>query len=213
MKKKPARHADPPASGRGNTSHFVNCHHVPPGDLFFYAQSFHKAAKSLAAAFQPVASLLPESDASPVVFLYRHALELHLKAIILGEGGNFLAPKPDHISVSKSHSISWLAQFVSRIVTVLNWENEFKCEGIESLADFRAVVEEVNSVDPSGYICRSPLKEPSHQTVQEFAHRMDALIELLAATADGLAAEWDMRTDGVEIDGGWDGGGFGPTIQ
>jgi len=31
----------------------------------------------------------------PVVFTYRHALELLLKAIVLGEGGNFLATKPD----------------------------------------------------------------------------------------------------------------------
>jgi hypothetical protein len=84
-------------------------------DLFLYARSFHLAAKKLAASFQPDANALAEFDACPVVFMYRHAIELHLKAIVLGEGGNFLATRPDHISVSKTHSVSWLAQFVAQI--------------------------------------------------------------------------------------------------
>ena len=91
-------------------------HNIPAKDLYFYAQSFHKSAKALASAFQPEASLFPETDASAVVFMYRHAIELHLKAIVLGEGGKFLATKPDPISVGKTHSLSWLAQFVCQIV-------------------------------------------------------------------------------------------------
>src|SRR5262249_49498445 len=117
-------------------------------NLFQYAQSFHKAAKTLAALFQKEAKPFAETDASPVVFMYQHALELHLKAIVLGEGGNFLHTKPDPISVSKTHSVSWLAQFVCQIVTALKWEQDFRCEGIENLADFKAVVEALNSVDP-----------------------------------------------------------------
>jgi hypothetical protein len=42
---------------------------------------------------------------------------------------------------------------------------------------------------------------------------MDALLELLDSTGDALAAEWDLRSEGVEIDADWNGGGFGPTIQ
>jgi hypothetical protein len=67
---------------------------------------------------------------------------------VLGDGGNFLKTKPDPISVSKSHSISWLAQFICQIVTALKWEPEFTCEGIGTLADFKTVIEEVNAVDP-----------------------------------------------------------------
>ena len=96
-------------------------------DLFLYARSFHKAAKALAASFQSDANVLAEFDVVPVVFMYRQALELQMKAIVLGEGGNFLATKPDHISVAKTHSVSRLAQFVSQIVTALRWEEEFKC--------------------------------------------------------------------------------------
>jgi len=69
--------------------------------------------------------------------MYRHALVLHLKALVLGEGGNFLATRPDALSAHKTHSVSWLAQFVCQIITGLKWEMEFKCEGVEDLADFK----------------------------------------------------------------------------
>lgn len=197
----------------GPHSPAVNRHYVPPKDLFLYAHSFHRAAKTLATAFQADANLSAEAGASAVVFMYRHALELHLKAIVLGEGGNFLDTKPDHISVSKTHSVSWLAQFVCQIVTVLKWEQEFKCEGIETLADFKAVIEEVNSVDPGSYSFRCPVDPQSETSVMEFARRMDAVIGLLESTGDALAAEWDLRSDGADGEAGWDGGGFGPIIQ
>jgi hypothetical protein len=187
--------------------------HVLAEDLFLYARSFHEAAKTLAASFRPDPDALAPSAACPVVFMYRHAVELHLKAIVLGEGGNFLPTKPDPISVSKSHSVSWLAQFACQIVTALKWEPEFKCEGIETLADFKAVVEEINSVDPGSYSFRCPVDPQSASSIHEFARKMDALIDLLAATADALAAEWDLRLEGPGIDAGWTGGDFGPMVQ
>ena len=186
--------------------------HIPPGDLHLYARSFHNSAKVLAGSFRLDASFLPEADASPVVFMYRHALELHLKTIVRGEGGHFLKAKPDEISVGKSHAVSWLAQFVMQIVTALKWEQQFQCEGVESFADFKAAVEAMSSVDPGSYVFRLPVKSGSKESIQEFARRMDALLELLDATADALAAEWELRKGGIGLDG--DGGdGFGPTIQ
>jgi hypothetical protein len=187
---------------------------VPTQDLFLYARSFHTAAKKLAEA--PELNSGPFTDLAacwPVVFLYRHALELHLKAIVLGEGGNFLATKPDALSVHKTHSVSWLAQFVAQIVTALKWEPEFKCEGIENLDDFKVAIEEVNSVDPGSYVLRLPCKTEANGSfnVQEFATKMDALLVLLESTADALAAEWDMRSGAVEAEE--NGGGFEPTIQ
>jgi len=145
--------------------------------------------------------------------MYRHAIELHLKALVLGEGGNFLATRPDALSVHKTHSVSWLAQFVCQIVTILKWEKEFRCEGIENLADFKVVIEELGAVDPGSYTFRCPVDLKSESSVREFVRRMDAVIGLLESTGDALAAEWDLRMDGVDVDGGGDGGGFGPTIQ
>ena len=217
MKKKPT----PDDQNQGPHKAVVNRRNVPAGDLFLYAQSFHKAAKTLAASFQADANPFAEADASAVVFMYRHAVELHLKAMVLGEGGNFLATKPDALSVHKTHSVSWLAQFVCQIITALKWENEFKCDGIENLTDFKAVIEELSAVDPGSYIFRLPVRAEGHDsvpcrvnltTIREFAGRMDALLELLDSTADALAAEWDLRSEGpTEANG--NAGGFEPTIQ
>ena len=188
-----------------------------PTDLFLYARSFHKAAKALA-AFQLDASPLADFDVSPVVFMYRHAVELHLKAIVLGDGGNFLATKPDALSVHKTHSVSWLAQFVCQIITAVKCEKEFRCEGIENLADFKAVVEKLNVVDPGSYIFRLPVSAEGQDsvpdqvklTIREFGRKMDALLELLDSTADALAATWDAIGEREEFAAG---NGFEPPIQ
>ena len=166
---------------------------VPAGDLFLYAQSFDKAAQKLAAAFRSDANPFAEAEVSAVVFMYRYAVELHLKAIVLGKGSNFLATRPDSISVSKSHSVSWLAQFVCQIIAAVKWEKEFKCEGIENFADFKAVIEELNAVDPGSYVFRCPVDPQSESSVREFVRRMDALIGLLESTGDALAATWDSQ--------------------
>ena len=110
-----------------------------------YARSFQAAAKRMAEA--PEFDSGPDLAACPVLFMYRQALELHLKAIVLGEGGNFLATKPDRISIAKTHSVSWLAQFVAQIVTALKWESEFRCQGVENLDDFKATAACGYSVD------------------------------------------------------------------
>jgi hypothetical protein len=189
------------------------CHNVPPWELFLYARSFHLAAKALAATFLPEANSLSDFDAYPVIFMYRHALELHLKAFVLGEGANFLETKPDPISIRNSHSISWLAQFVCQIITAVKWEEEFRCEGINTLADFKAFIDDVSSVDPGLYTFRWPINPREQSAVHEFGQKMDAVIGLLESTADALAAEWDMRSEVGEIEDDLAGGGFEPTVQ
>ena len=173
---------------------------IPVDDLFLYARSFHKAAQALAGSLRGGD---PVSDVafSPVVFMYRHALELHLKALVLGDGGEFLVAKPDPLSIYKTRSVSWLAQFVFQIVTVLKWEPEFRCQGVESLDDFKAVVEEVNVVDPGQSVFRLPVEAEAKDTfdVRVFATRMDALLVLLDATADALAATWDTRNESADV--------------
>jgi hypothetical protein len=191
----------------------VNRRNVPAGDLFLYARSFHTAAKTLAASFRSDGNPFAQADVSAVVFMYHHAVELHLKAMVLGDGGNFLATKPDALSVQKTHSVSWLAQFVCQIIAAVKWEKEFRCEGVETLADFKAVVEEVNSVDPGSYAFRCPVDPQSESSVVEFTKKMDAVIDLLESTGDALAAEWDLRSEGTVVEADRDDGGFEPTIQ
>ena len=114
---------------------------------------------------------------------YRKAVELSLKVIVLGEGGNFLPTKPDPISVHKTRSASWLVQFVCQIITTLKWEEEFRCEGVENLADFKSVIEDVTAIDPDFHAFRCPADcvEPDAPAgdlttaVRSFLRRLDCL--------------------------------------
>lgn len=206
--KPPARRLFISDPGPHNT--VLNWHNIPQKDFFLYAKAFHKAAKKLAGALELDSGPFTDFDVCPVVFMYRHAVELHLKALVLGEGINFLATKPDTLSIYKTHSVSWLAQFVCQIVTALKWEEEFKCEGIENLADFKAVIEGVNSVDPGPHAFRYPVNTEGQFSVREFGRKMDALLELLDSTADALAATFDSRGEKAEFAAG---DGFEPPVQ
>ena len=194
----------------------LNWQNVPEQDLYLYARSFHAAAKRLAAALD--AGETSSYDLCPVLSAYRKAVELSLKVVVLGEGGNFLPTRPDPISVHKTGSISWLAQFVCQIITALGWENEFRCEDVENLADFKALIVEVSAIDPDFHAFRCPTDrlEPdaaaSGLTIsgRRFVRRLDALLDLLDGTVDALAAEWDSRSGENE----WHGDNeFKPTVH
>ena len=182
----------------------MNWRNLNENDFFLYARSYHTAARKLARTLDLDTGPIPEFDLCPVLSAYRHAIELHLKVIVLGDGGNFLTIKPDELSVHKTRSLSWLAQFVVQIVTNLKWEEEFKTGGIENLADFKAVIEEANGINApfQAFRCPADPERPEilKSNVLEFVGRMDALLELLERTADGLAAEWDLRSEGVGPD-------------
>jgi len=59
-------------------------------------------------------------------------------------------------------------------------------------------VEELNAVDPGSFVLRLPISTNGdvRLNVWQFARRMDALLALLDATADALAATWDVAMQG-----------------
>jgi hypothetical protein len=190
-------------------------------EIGFYARSCHKATKKLIETLGLEPNHKTAWDACPVILLYRQAVELHLKFLI-GDGSNFLKSPTDHISLAKTHSLRWLAQIVCQIIRAVKWEGDFKCEGVASLADFSALVNELEELDPVAVAVRPANRRPDGwvpsqlQTpnVVRFAKKLDALLNLLAATADGLAADWDLQQEGISAETDSDtGDDFRPTIQ
>ena len=186
-------------------------------EIALYARSLHKAAKTLIATLDLEPNTKTAWDACPVVLLYREAIELHLKALI-DEGSNFLKERTDPLSLAKTHSLRWLAQIVCQIIKAVGWEHEFECEGVSSLANFSALVNELEELDPAAVAVH-----PGHRrsdgwvpqqlqppNVVQFAKKLDALITLLDATADALAAKWDEILGKKTFEAGDD---FKPTIQ
>jgi hypothetical protein len=195
-----------------------NWHNGADVDIRLYARSLQNAAKKLVEAPELHQNASTIWDASPVVVLYRQALEIHLK-LLVGEGSNFLERKTDPISLYRTHSLRWLAQIVCQIIKTVRWEGDFKCDGIVSLTDFSALVNEVESSDPitravhpsSPGVGSSVSLNPQAFSVVGFAERTDALLDLLDVTADALAATWDRRA-ALETDFQAR-NEFGPTVQ
>lgn len=220
MKKKPPviPFSDPKAVAQPDERHWHNGGDI---EIMMYARSLHRTAMKLIAALDLEPSPKTAWDASPVILLYRQAVELQLKFLV-EEGGGFLKERTDPITLGKTHSLRWLTQIVGQIIKAVKWESEFKCEGVASLADFSALVAELDALDPVAVAVRPGNRRSDgsvpHQlqppNVVRFANRLDALLDLLAATADGLAATWDLQQAGIstaaDLD---DGGDFKPTIQ
>lgn len=130
---------------------------------------------------------------APVVYLHRYALELHLKAFVMGMGGDQLPDPPDGYTIGKTHSLPWLGQFVSRIVITLGWEEGFRCHGITNLKEFKTVLEEINDADPGAFVYRPPLGDPGSSSelkerLEAFGRRMSAIMELLTDMDDAMTA-------------------------
>jgi hypothetical protein len=198
-----------PAQSGARSSTF-NWHHSSEDELCFYGQSFHKAAQALVKRFELEEKLHTDWDACPVVFMYRQAVELHLKAIILGSGANFLLSKrPVPAWVYSNHSLRRLLLKAWRIVKAVGWDREFKCEGVSDLAEMRAILDDLETLDAGSFAFRYPVANTEKQAtlgeltfdVLEFAKQMDAVFDLLNATADALEATWDTRNERTEFDG------------
>jgi hypothetical protein len=166
-------------------------------EIYQYAMSLQLAARRLVDMVELENPRSHWAD-SPIILLYRQALELHLKFLV-DAGDNFLKTRVDPISLASTHSLRWLAQITRQIIRKVGCENTFTCEGVASLTDFGAFIEEVESLEPVTRAIRSS-NGPSSVSdsflsfdVVRFARRLDGLLQLLDVTADALAAAWDQR--------------------
>jgi len=199
MKKKPpvSRFAKPKVKARGTDETWNNGADV---EIYFYAKSLQKAAKALVKELGLDGKAGNDWDVCPIISLYRQALELHMKAVV-SEGGNFLASPTDHITLYKTHSLRWLAQIVCQIIKRVGWGSEFSCEGLSTVAEFNSLVNQLEALEPVSCAVHADKRGRSgaipaqlHRSeVAELFPKLDALVDLLAATADALAAMWDQR--------------------
>jgi hypothetical protein len=204
--KKPRNSPSPKAKPRFRTGdrHWHNGGDI---EIHLYARSLHRAAQKLVKTVNLKPNPKTAWDATPIILLYRQAVELGLKTLV-GEGSNFLKSPTDPITLLKTHSLRWLAQIVCQIIKAVRWEKEFRSDGAGSLAGFSALVDELEGVDPIAVAVHSktrtrvgavpPQLQPTN--VIRLAKRLDALIDLLNATADALAATWDLQAEGISVE-------------
>ena len=195
-------------SNPGPHNTVLNWNNAPEEEFCVYARAFHTAAKTLVANLDLDRTARSDWDACPVVFLYRHALELYLKALVLGDGSNILASKPDSASIYRSHSLRNLAPIVCEIVREFGWESTFGCEGVADLAAFNAIINELDALDPRSYAFRYPVDTHGRGSVKDhlsfsvvaFSEQMNAILDLLDDTAFALDAEWGVRSERATLE-------------
>jgi hypothetical protein len=171
------------------------------GLLQDYARAYHKAAKRLFEEFSQ--TLCAEDrfgdhrdmDASPIAFLYRHALEVYLKMVIvfgrplLCLRGKPLKRKED---VLPGHGLLTLLTGVEEIFDLIDCSDFWNSSLCGSFSDVERVVKAVEHVthDSLRYPVRIRKGELEDLlpgglrfNVRTFAEKMDALLDVLDAAA------------------------------
>ncbi len=184
----------------------LNWNRNPKGEFRLYGDAYHDAGKKLLEAY--AASRGYDLDCVPIVFLYRQALELNLKSIIIHGNGLLRlhgAPEVAGEDIFKKHSLTTLFAAVEKIIDYVGWKDGYEKGCIENFEDCRRIVEDFNKIDSQSYAFRYPIDTKgkgsvSHHfafDVRVFAARLDPLIELMSGTAMALDDLCDRTAEGM----------------
>ena len=98
----------------GNT--VLNWHREPIKEFHIYAEAYWNGAKTLCKNENLDRAPIASYDACVIVYLYRHALELFLKEILIGRGSELIDPSMSPTQVlNANHRLTDLLPDVRRI--------------------------------------------------------------------------------------------------
>jgi|CXWL01.1.fsa_nt_gi hypothetical protein len=168
----------------------------PKGDFWAFAKGYTIAANRLAASLLE-APRFSDYEAYPVVFLYRHALELSLKHVIYSGGELAVFRRMDDINeqLKNNHDLVDLSRTAGKVLALL-FPNDEMCGGLNT--SVAAICKDWSQIDPRSDAYRYPIDtkgRPStkkHQVVnlKVLATRMSAVLEDIDTIHFGL----DMET-------------------
>lgn len=183
----------------------------------FLLRRFHLVAQDAVAALQKnphfglYGSPVEDFRAYPVVLLYRHALELYMKAVIL-MGARMLTIKGmgeiNREKLLQNHSLESLRQDLEKVFEAYEWEWDLGTPHFLSLDDFRKTIAELHSVDARSDAFRYPLDTKGQPSLEshfrfnlfEFCAVLDNLFPVFEGAAicayEELQATLDMMAEG-----------------
>jgi len=173
----------------------------PIGDFGIWAQGYTLAGKRLAQSLLAEPSF-PEYEAYSVFFLYRHALELYLKAVVT-RGGELIQLRDQDAVLDKlrlDHKLPPLAQTAASVLQAAFPDDE-SIEGLCNTLD--EVVRDIDSVDPDSFVFRYPINKqldrPTEDTIGvnliDLTATMDPLLENLDTACFAIDTEVDVARD------------------
>jgi len=175
----------------------------PVRDLRIFALAYHEAGRKLAAPMVSGAGYR-DYDGYPIFFLYRHALELYLKAIVYRGAMLVRLITEDDLVTEKlfaRHDLTRLVPAIRIIFAKTGWS--FVGSGLASVEDFVVLVSEIDKIDAHSYAFRYPIKTsgeahlPHHFVVNvvHFSQHMDRLLGFLDAVASTIEEHWDIEAE------------------
>jgi hypothetical protein len=166
-----------------------------------FAIGYRKAAGALAASFRGDA--YADYDGYPVLYLYRHSLELLLKAVVY-RGAKVMGlvglERPNVPGLFSRHELERLLPAVRAVFRAMDWE--WDATPIGTHAEFENIVRQVDKIDPKSYTFRYPMSpsgEAEHFVVNvpNFAETLDVLLRLLEGANDLLDERFQTEAEAM----------------
>lgn len=183
----------------------LNFQNAANSEFGVYARAFHTAGQALFERMFDKSSY-NSLEACPIIFLYRHALELYLKAIVLHgdmilhiHGKTLLTNR----GLLQKHSLLPFLPLLKLTFNAVGWTWELDIEGLQTFEGVEELLRDFETVDIGSYTFRYPVDTKGNPSVPHhfmvhmptFCKRMDALLESLEASLMGLEVTEDRMLE------------------
>ena len=176
-----------PRSYRPISFYFSN---FPQRELGYYAGGFLDAARTLMRSLRRRRGFSNVAVA-PVLFMYRHSIELFLKAIIIRGNRSLAATAADDEKLFRQlreHKLLPLLSQVEELFARMAWEWYWPNRFIETFADVRKLLGYLEGIDPDSYAFRYPVNTKGQRAI---ATNVEIPFEVVVAALDALAEALD----------------------
>ncbi|HEY9693692.1 MAG TPA: hypothetical protein V6D15_15920 [Oculatellaceae cyanobacterium] len=188
-----------------HTNFFISFSNAPRYDFAVFAKGYKFAANLIAEELIESYNF-PYYQAYPVVFLYRHALELQLKSIIYGVAKLLFFKDIEDIDnkLYNHHDLSKLSEKAYHVITQAFPDDVTLQKLLEKVV---RVAKDFSEIDPNSFAYRYPInKNGEHSTqrnqfvnLRSLATHMDNLLSELEVIEFGLNVETDLAQEVYEI--------------
>lgn len=174
----------------------LNSENAANDEFGVYARAFHQAGQALFERMFDKNSY-NSLEGCPIIFLYRHALELYLKAIVFsGDTIMQLTGKAllKNRGLLQKHSLLPFLPLLKQTFDAVGWTWELDIKGLHAFEEVGELLRDFETIDQGSHTFRYPIDTkgdpsvPAHFMVHmpTFCQRMDALLESLEAALMGL---------------------------
>lgn len=183
----------------------LNFQNAANSEFGVYARAFHTAGQALFERMLDKSSY-NSLEGCPIIFLYRHALELYLKAIVLHgdvimqiNGKTLLTNR----NLLQKHTLLPFLPLLKQTFSAVGWTWDLDIEGLHTFEEVEELLRDFETVDTGSYTFRYPVDTKGNPSVPHhfmvhmptFCKRMDALLECLEAALMGLEVTEDKMLE------------------